>query len=421
MIQAESNLDVADNSGARRVQCIRILGGSRRRWASVGDVIVVSVKEAIPRGRVKKGDIHKAVVVRTAKEIRRPDGTAIRVRPQRGGAHQRRRRADRNAHLRPGHPGAARQALHEDHLARAGGAVTWDGQAKGGPSKRIRKGDNVIVLTGRDKGKRGSVLKAMPKEGRLIVQGVNMVKRHTRQTQTQTGGIVEKEASIHVSNVALLDPASDKPTRVGFRTTRGRPQGALRQGVRRVDRLGTRTMPARLQEHYEQVVRPALREEFGYANAMQVPKLEKVVLNMGVGEAVGDSKKIDAATRDMTLIAGQKPIVIRARKSVAQFKLREGMAVGVKVTLRRAMMYEFLDRLITIALPRVRDFRGLSPNSFDGNGNYAMGLQEQIVFPEIDYDSVDQMRGMDVVVVTTAETDDEARSLLKGFQFPFVN
>ncbi|MDE0171882.1 MAG: 50S ribosomal protein L5 [Defluviicoccus sp.] len=180
-------------------------------------------------------------------------------------------------------------------------------------------------------------------------------------------------------------------------------------------------MPARLQEHYEQVVRPALREEFGYANAMQVPKLEKVVLNMGVGEAVGDSKKIDAATRDMTLIAGQKPIVIRARKSVAQFKLREGMAVGVKVTLRRAMMYEFLDRLITIALPRVRDFRGLSPNSFDGNGNYAMGLQEQIVFPEIDYDSVDQMRGMDVVVVTTAETDDEARSLLRGFQFPFVN
>ena len=180
-------------------------------------------------------------------------------------------------------------------------------------------------------------------------------------------------------------------------------------------------MPARLQEHYEQVVRPALREEFGYANAMQVPKLEKVVLNMGVGEAVGDSKKIDAATRDMTLIAGQKPIVIRARKSVAQFKLREGMAVGVKVTLRRAMMYEFLDRLITIALPRVRDFRGLSSNSFDGNGNYAMGLQEQIVFPEIDYDSVDQMRGMDVVVVTTAETDDEARSLLRGFQFPFVN
>ena len=180
-------------------------------------------------------------------------------------------------------------------------------------------------------------------------------------------------------------------------------------------------MPARLQERYQEVIRPALLEEFGYANPMQVPRLDKVVLNMGVGEAVGDSKKIDAAARDMALIAGQKPIVIRARRSVAQFKLREGMAVGVKVTLRRAMMYEFIDRLITIALPRVRDFRGLSPSSFDGNGNYALGLQEQIVFPEIDYDSVDQMRGMDVVVVTTAETDDEARSLLRGFQFPFVN
>ena len=180
-------------------------------------------------------------------------------------------------------------------------------------------------------------------------------------------------------------------------------------------------MPARLQEHYQEVIRPALLEGYGYANPMQVPRLEKVVLNMGVGEAVGDSKKIDAATRDMTLITGQKPIVIRARRSVAQFKLREGMAVGVKVTLRRTMMYEFIDRLITIALPRVRDFRGLSPNSFDGNGNYAMGLQEQIVFPEIDYDSVDQMRGMDVVVVTTARTDDEAKALLSGFQFPFVN
>jgi large subunit ribosomal protein L5 len=180
-------------------------------------------------------------------------------------------------------------------------------------------------------------------------------------------------------------------------------------------------MPTRLHEHYQQVVRPALLEQYGYANPMQVPKLEKVVLNMGVGEAVADSKKIEAAVRDMTLIAGQKPVVIRSRRSVAQFKLREGMPVGVKVTLRRAMMYEFLDRLINIALPRVRDFRGLSSSSFDGNGNYAMGLQEQIVFQEIDYDSVDQMRGMDVVVVTTAKNDDEARSLLKGFQFPFVN
>ncbi len=180
-------------------------------------------------------------------------------------------------------------------------------------------------------------------------------------------------------------------------------------------------MTARLWEHYENVVRPDLQARFGYANPMQIPRLRKVVLNIGVGEAVGDGKKIDSAVGDMAAISGQKPIVIRARRSVAQFKLREGMRVGVKVTLRRARMYEFLDRLITVALPRVRDFRGLSPRSFDGSGNYALGLREQIVFPEIDYDKVDQLRGMDVVVVTSAETDEEARALLAGFQFPFVN
>jgi large subunit ribosomal protein L5 len=163
-----------------------------------------------------------------------------------------------------------------------------------------------------------------------------------------------------------------------------------------------------------------LNEQFSYANPMMMPKLDKVVINMGVGEAVLDSKKIDAAAREMTLIAGQKPIVIKARKSVATFKLREGMPVGVKVTLRRDRMFEFIDRLVTIALPRVRDFRGLPSNSFDGRGNYAMGIREQIVFPEIDYDSVDEMRGMDIVVVTTAKTDDEARVLLKGLDFPFA-
>ncbi len=178
-------------------------------------------------------------------------------------------------------------------------------------------------------------------------------------------------------------------------------------------------MATRLQENYETVVRPALQERFEYANIMKMPRVEKVVINMGVGEAVLDTKKIDAAAREMTLISGQKPIIIRARRSVATFKLREGMPVGVKVTLRRDRMYEFIDRLITIALPRVRDFRGLSDKSFDGRGNYALGIKEQIVFPEIDYDSVDEMRGMDIVVVTTAETDDEARELLKGFDFPF--
>ena len=179
-------------------------------------------------------------------------------------------------------------------------------------------------------------------------------------------------------------------------------------------------MATRMQEKYESDVRPALQEQFKYLNAMEMPCITKVVINMGVGEAVVDSKKIDSAVREMTLISGQKPIIIRARRSVATFKLREGMPVGVKVTLRRDRMYEFIDRLTNIALPRVRDFRGLSDKSFDGRGNFALGIKEQIVFPEINYDTVDEMRGMDIVVVTTAETDDEARVLLKGFDFPFA-
>jgi large subunit ribosomal protein L5 len=180
-------------------------------------------------------------------------------------------------------------------------------------------------------------------------------------------------------------------------------------------------MTTRLRERYEAEVKPALMQEFGYKNALQVPRLDKIVVNMGVGEAVQDAKKIDAAVGDLTAITGQKPVVIRAKQSIATFKLRKNMPIGVKVTLRRERMYEFLDRLITIALPRVRDFRGVSPKSFDGRGNYALGLREQLVFPEIDYDRVDAVRGMDVVIVTTAKTDDEARSLLKAFDMPFTN
>jgi large subunit ribosomal protein L5 len=177
----------------------------------------------------------------------------------------------------------------------------------------------------------------------------------------------------------------------------------------------------RLQERYDTEVKPALMKEFGYQNPMQVPRLDKVVINMGVGEAVQDSKKIDAAVGDLSAIAGQRPVVIRARQSIATFKLRKGMPIGVKVTLRRQRMYEFLDRLITVALPRVRDFRGVSGRSFDGRGNYALGLREQLVFPEIDYDRVDTVRGMDIVIVTTAKTDAEAKALLKGFDMPFQN
>jgi large subunit ribosomal protein L5 len=176
----------------------------------------------------------------------------------------------------------------------------------------------------------------------------------------------------------------------------------------------------RLKAQYRSRIRAALKEKFGYANEMQIPKLDKIVLNMGIGEAVTDSKKAQSAMKDLTLIAGQKPAPTRARQSIASFKLRENMVIGAKVTLRHDRMYEFLDRLITIALPRVKDFRGLKPTSFDGRGNYAMGIKEHLVFPEINYDDIDQIWGMDIIVCTTAKTDDEARELLREFQFPFT-
>ncbi len=175
----------------------------------------------------------------------------------------------------------------------------------------------------------------------------------------------------------------------------------------------------RLKRQYNDAIRQAMIEEFKYPNVMQVPMLEKIVINVGVGDAVNDRKKVDMAARDLTLIAGQKPVMTRARKSIAGFKLREGMPIGVKVTLRSRRMYEFLDRLITIALPRQKDFRGLNPKSFDGRGNYSLGIKEHIVFPEIDYDKVEQILGMDIIVCTTAQNDDEARALLKKFNFPF--
>jgi large subunit ribosomal protein L5 len=175
----------------------------------------------------------------------------------------------------------------------------------------------------------------------------------------------------------------------------------------------------RLKSDYEERIVKAMTEKFGYKNRMEVPRLDKIVINMGVGEASQDKKKVETAAAEMELIAGQKPVIAKAKKSIAQFKLREGMPIGCKVTLRRDRMYEFLDRLVTIALPRVRDFRGLNAKSFDGRGNYAMGLKEQIIFPEINYDQIDKVRGMDVIITTTAKTDDEARELLRLFNFPF--
>ena len=175
----------------------------------------------------------------------------------------------------------------------------------------------------------------------------------------------------------------------------------------------------RMRAMYDDSIAKAMTEKFGYTNVNEVPRIEKIVLNMGVGEATQDKKRVEQAASEMELIAGQKPIITKAKKSIAQFKLREGMPIGVKVTLRRERMYEFLDRFITIALPRVRDFRGLNPKSFDGRGNYACGIKEQIIFPEINYDRIDKVRGMDVIVTTTAKTDDEARELLRLFGFPF--
>jgi large subunit ribosomal protein L5 len=175
----------------------------------------------------------------------------------------------------------------------------------------------------------------------------------------------------------------------------------------------------RLKSHYEKSVREAMVKKFEYKNPMQIPRIEKIVLNMGIGEAVNDRKKVENAAADLSMIAGQKPVITKARKSIAVYKVREGMSLGAKVTLRGDRMYEFIDRLVTIALPRVKDFRGLNPKSFDGRGNYAMGLKEHIVFPEIEYDKVDEVWGMDVIVCTSAGTDDEARELLRQFNFPF--
>ncbi|MDR3449453.1 MAG: 50S ribosomal protein L5 [Alphaproteobacteria bacterium] len=175
----------------------------------------------------------------------------------------------------------------------------------------------------------------------------------------------------------------------------------------------------RFEKRYLEQIKSEMVKKFGYKNALQVPRLEKIVINMGVGEAVNDSKKSKNAAEELALIAGQKPVITKSKKAIAAFKLRGGLGIGAKVTLRREMMYEFLDRLVTVALPRVRDFRGVSPKSFDGNGNYALGLKEQIVFPEIEYDKIDEIRGMDIVICTTAKTDDEARELLRAFDMPF--
>jgi large subunit ribosomal protein L5 len=200
---------------------------------------------------------------------------------------------------------------------------------------------------------------------------------------------------------------------------KGRAASGHAQTASAADLAVPKDYSPRLRKHYDEVVRPALIAEFGYKNALEVPTIEKIVLNMGVGDAVNDTKKVTTAAADLALIAGQRPVITRARKAISTFKVRENMPIGAKVTLRKTRMYEFLDRLVTVALPRIRDFRGLSAKSFDGRGNFAMGIKEHLVFPEIDYDKVESVLGMDIIVCTTAKTDDEARALLRAFNFPF--
>jgi large subunit ribosomal protein L5 len=215
-------------------------------------------------------------------------------------------------------------------------------------------------------------------------------------------------------------PAKDKAAKAPKAdAAKGGAKAAKAEGGKPARSTRPENYTPRLKQVYKETVRKALREQFNYGNEMQIPRLDKVVINMGIGEATGDSKKPSVAAEDLGLISGQKAVVTRARNSIAGFKVRENMPIGTKVTLRQERMYEFLDRLINIALPRVRDFRGLNPKSFDGRGNYALGIKEHIVFPEINYDKVDQIWGMDIVVCTTAKTDDEARALLRGFNFPF--
>ena len=286
---------------------------------------------------------------------------------------------------------------------------------------KIIKGDQVVVIAGKDKGKQGQVVRVLG--DKVVVEGVNVVKRHQKPNPMRgiEGGIITKEMPLDVSNIAILNPETNKADRVGIKLIEN--EGKVKR-VRFFKSNGSiigaqGDNMARLREFYKDTVVPELVKQFGYKSVMEVPRIEKITLNMGVGEAVADKKVMEHAVSDLEKIAGQKPVVTVARKSIAGFKIRDNYPVGCKVTLRRDQMFEFLDRLITIALPRVRDFRGVSGKSFDGRGNYNMGVREQIIFPEIEYDKIDALRGLNITITTTAKTDEEAKALLSLFKFPF--
>ena len=427
MIQQQTMLDVADNSGAKRVQCIKVLGGSKRRYASIGDIIVVAVKEAIPQAKVKKGEVARAVIVRTAREVKRPDGSYIRFDGNSAVLINKDLRAHRDPHLRPGGPRAPRAQVHEDHLARAGGAVAME----------IRKNDLVKVIAGKDKGKTGKVLEVLREKGRVRVEKIQVVKRHLKKgrSQRQPGGRhrgEERDRRHQQRHGGGRGRQGRAPREDGARAAGPRRRRGARSGRRRSSRHqrigrheqkpaeGRRsTWRARLKERYDKEVRPALVKEFGFKNPMQAPRLEKIVVNMGLGEAINNGKIIDASVEQLATITGQKPVITKARKSIANFKLRQGQSIGAMVTLRGDRAYEFLDRLVNVALPRVRDFKGVSPKAFDGKGNYTLGVREQIIFPEINYDKVEKIKGMNITVVTTARNDEEGRALLRALGMPF--
>jgi len=273
----------------------------------------------------------------------------------------------------------------------------------------IRKGDQVRVMTGRDKGKEGRVLSVDPYKRTVTVEHAAMIKRHTRPNPSKNikGGIVEREGALAISNVLVICPGCGKPTRVGHKPL---PEGSKPKRIR--------TCTRRLRERYRNDVIPALMKRFGYKNPMAVPKLAKVVVNIGLGEASQNVKLLDVAALELGQITGQKPIITRAKKSIANFKIRKGMPIGCCVTLRGDRMYEFMDRLCNVVLPRVRDFKGLPTNAFDGRGNYTLGLRDQLVFPEIDYTRVDKIKGMNITLTTTARNDEEGRELLKLLGVP---
>lgn len=286
----------------------------------------------------------------------------------------------------------------------------------------VKKGDKVRVIAGKDKGTEAVVLKALPKVNKVIVEGVGMIKKHQKpNTENPQGAIVEKEAPIHVSNVQVLDK-NGVAGRVGYKVVDGKKYvTAKNQAKCLINHEGKEKHNGKsFKRKYTNEVIPALTEKFNYTSVMAVPKVEKIVLNMGVGDAVSNAKNLEKAAAELALISGQKPLITKAKKSIAGFRLREGVAIGAKVTLRGERMYEFLDKLVSVSLPRVRDFHGVPTKSFDGRGNYTLGVKEQLIFPEISFDDVDKVRGLDIVIVTTANTDEESRELLKGLGMPFA-